>query len=1289
MEPGPAFYVDLRSMIRILRGIAERENLPDLHNLMRFADGDSDMGNQNILEKRVTIQKVIGSAAQLCRGLNLRFHGQQMQKKMSWEPMKMTTSLSFRWLLIQIDNSLQKLSSTRSLDSVLCRTRRTEGLRSFLQKSAATNRKCIVEAEERASVLLSTTLSSLEPPPRMLGRKYHLAFALDLLWKNSSPHIAILGPPGIGKTTLAKSILEHPQTASRFTECFFVSFCGLVTISEMLDALSDELHIRERKGNLQIQVLDALRGDPKILCIDQFNDPWQVIQLESEQLLEQLSGIPTLAVLVTMRGETCLDGIWTLPELPPLRSLSVSKASAIFKDISDHKPDEYVAKLVKAVNCVPAAVVMLARHARIYGTEKVWKEWEIQFDSSAARRSSFLSNPKNLPATDILSLIAYLPDGLHVSFIPRFQSFLPSSINLKHCLEILVHESLISKLEDEGRKPRYVICNSIQLPSVPANNKFTKAVVNAYVQLMNEAGDAVQDREKQDMTLHELQNVGQVLLLAFSDPKEDTETRIKAAMHYIMQWFPVHCDGPFFHELSQHIIRLAMMCATSPFSKASCHVVKGVLFYWIYRPLDAQAELLKALELYQQLGDLLWVGITRRRLAMVLEDMDQLNDAENEALRALELHREAQSTLNEARALVVLGTIKRRLHRMEDAERYFRDAIALNTSCNDWAQVELGILYHEHMGRSKDGEAAFMESLHQVQESGLLLMEMEVRNHLGDLYLQMDRLEESETQLLRSISIGKMPTLSDSQCIGWTLSSLGEVCKKAGRWMESAENFRKAAAIYRQAGKSEIEGTNQQFLGEVCEQLGQLEEAKVAYCRWVELSQHLGDFIDESWARAALSRVYFALHSPHEAEMELLASFQATKKSNDVNQQVNIIDQLGSFYRQTNRHAEAAASFIAAADLRNTASTHIGEQVDFLHQAAQLYMQLGLLDKAEPLYHRALGLSTTNTGPWDECWTRLSLGDVFLQSNRLKEAETQLKMSLVISRKHGHKYPDALASGFLGRVYAQWSRWDDSLANMLWSVRLKCELGLLHNEATDQVTLGSIYRKHLGRIFEAEVAYNRALSLFLQTGEIAAAGSVAIDIGELYILDMGLIEKGIDILLSFCTKVSGSPSVLVVTRGLGSLAGYLQGRDRFEEAEHIFLQAISMTMQHSETEASEGWLREQLANLYFQWPHKSPDSTHVDGARLVDAEHQLNLADEIHRHYGMEAGQARIRELRHRIDARRRLRESFETLRAMIHEVTKKHPSLWRRSAHSLRFSVKRVVKKISSVTYFTYKSTV
>ena len=64
------------------------------------------------------------------------------------------------------------------------------------------------------------------------GREQELESVLKLL-SEQSPRITILGGGGMGKTSLARAALHHPDTAAKFAHRFFVSAEAATTSIEL------------------------------------------------------------------------------------------------------------------------------------------------------------------------------------------------------------------------------------------------------------------------------------------------------------------------------------------------------------------------------------------------------------------------------------------------------------------------------------------------------------------------------------------------------------------------------------------------------------------------------------------------------------------------------------------------------------------------------------------------------------------------------------------------------------------------------------------------------------------------------------------------------------------------------------------------------------------------------------------------------------------------------------------------------------------------------------------------
>ncbi|KAJ7127820.1 hypothetical protein C8R44DRAFT_588507, partial [Mycena epipterygia] len=246
--------------------------------------------------------------------------------------------------------------------------------------------------------------------------------------------IAILGAGGMGKTSLAKAALHHPDIVSKYQNRFFVASDSASTRIELAALIGLHLGLKPGKDLTQPIVHYFSHNGPSLLILDNLETLWEPMESRSgvEEFLSTLTDI-------TMRGaERPAKVRWTHPFLQPLDPLSDEAARQTFVAIAeDFHDNEDINKLLSLTDNMPLADVLTR-----WATEKT-----SLLSSGHDRRSNLdmsitisLSSPRlNSGAKDLLSLLSILPDGL--SEAELLQSKL-SIKNLLQCRSILLRTSL-------------------------------------------------------------------------------------------------------------------------------------------------------------------------------------------------------------------------------------------------------------------------------------------------------------------------------------------------------------------------------------------------------------------------------------------------------------------------------------------------------------------------------------------------------------------------------------------------------------------------------------------------------------------------------------------------------------------------------------------------------------------------------------------------------------------------------------------------------------------------------
>ncbi|KAK7013242.1 P-loop containing nucleoside triphosphate hydrolase protein [Favolaschia claudopus] len=268
--------------------------------------------------------------------------------------------------------------------------------------------------EFRNSTQSTTSLIMLPPNPKIFhGRDPELRTLLQLLLQDSA-RVTILGPGGIGKTTLATTALHHPDVSAKFTHRYFVSCESAKNHDTLVSVIASHVGVTPSR-NTSKQVLRHFSGaEPSILLLDNFETSWEPLasRAQVEEFLSLLADIPHLALLITMRGAEPPSSIrWSRPFLPPLEPLTDNAARLIFSDITDEhqQTDAEISELLKLTDNLPLAVTLVANISTFEGYETLLSRWRIErttlFSEGPDKRSNLdLSIGEGVSEIDLLQI---------------------------------------------------------------------------------------------------------------------------------------------------------------------------------------------------------------------------------------------------------------------------------------------------------------------------------------------------------------------------------------------------------------------------------------------------------------------------------------------------------------------------------------------------------------------------------------------------------------------------------------------------------------------------------------------------------------------------------------------------------------------------------------------------------------------------------------------------------------------------------------------------------------------
>src|SRR5216683_4818581 len=629
-------------------------------------------------------------------------------------------------------------------------------------------------------------------PQIFFGRDSELAQIIHMIFTSLGTrpaHIAILGPGGYGKSTLANAVLTHERVQEHFGDArYFVPCESIFSSGALLIELAKTLGVFDRATDtLWSRISTRLNSKDCILCLDNFESPWDQegdTRNSVEELLSRVAEIQHTTLLITMRGiARPSETQWTMPFLPPLMTLNCDAARQVWKHIADNY-DEFAEELTKAVDYVPLAVSLLAHLAQATLPQNLLKQWnskqtgfihtgqtnrqsnleysiQLSIDSSRMR-----ANPS---ARELLGVLSMLSDGMHIKQVERFITVLPK-IDVLSGIYTLQECGIISVIEE--RYQTHPIIHNFCKNHTIISQEHKGALIDFYINLASTTYEKVETNSYTEMVL-EVNNTKAILsdLLKFNF--KDHNKLVIA----IYEFTDFHCSiGDFSDNLISQTVEHLQQINASTSLIIDCLYTWGKLQYYANNLENAEVKLKEA-EMLCRTGKKI-KSFCYPNILCLLGEIYILQNKYNEAKvsyeNALKLNKLHNNIFGQILDYRGLGTVYRCLNQLNESKASYEKALELNKLTNN-----IGV-------------------------------QGEIYGGLGITYLLLDKLNEAEASFKMALELSKLSYNILGQ--GNALAGLGRVQMRRLQWQDAKRLLENALAKHKQAQSAKSQESDQFYL---------------------------------------------------------------------------------------------------------------------------------------------------------------------------------------------------------------------------------------------------------------------------------------------------------------------------------------------------------------------------------------------------------------------------------------------------------------------------------------------
>ena len=637
------------------------------------------------------------------------------------------------------------------------------------------------------------------PAPRACFGRDDLIEEIVTLTENLTP-VALVGAGGIGKTSIALTILHHDRVKQRFGENRRFIRCDQfpATLTHLLSRLSKVIGAGVENPEDLTPLRPFLSSKEIILLLDNAEsilDPQGTDSTKIYTLVEELSELPTLCLCITSR-------ISTIPpecEILEIPALPMDAACHTFYHIyKREKRSNFINGILEQLDFHPLSITLLATvaHQNKWGTDRLKREWE-------KRRTSVLRtrHNKSLAATIELSLtspmfqefgpdartflgvIAFFPQGIDENNVDWLFPTIPDGIDILDgfCTLSLTYRrngfvTMLAPLRDylspENPKLSPLLCSA-------KDGYFARMSVN----LDPNRPEFEETRwiASEDVNVEHLLDVFTTI-----DAYSDSVWKACANFTVYLSWHKprptvlrakiegLSDDHPFkpgcLFELSQMLNLLGNRTECKSLLTQTLKLLReqgndqGVACALWYlcdahrtagRYKEGTLQAAEALQIFERLDDTVGQARCSIRLAWLFNSYNQLDAAEEAASRAVDLLLEKDEPFLTCESHCVLGEIYRSNGETKKAIHHLEIALGVASSFSwqsnlFWAHYALAPLFLSE-GRFDDGcahvERAKSYAVNNPYNLGLAT-ELQAR-----VWLEQGRLKEARSEALRAAEV--------------------------------------------------------------------------------------------------------------------------------------------------------------------------------------------------------------------------------------------------------------------------------------------------------------------------------------------------------------------------------------------------------------------------------------------------------------------------------------------------------------------------------------------------------